>query len=62
MRLLLLSVLVSTLIAAGLVAALAGFAASALPQAVSSELARSPRTAISIYGGFGAAQARIDRP
>jgi FtsX-like permease family len=61
-RLLLLTVMVSTLIAAGLVAALAGFAASALPQAVSSELARSPRTAISIYGGFGAAQARIDRP
>ena len=61
-RLLLLTVMVSTLIAAGLVAALAGFAASALPQAVSSELARSPRAAISIYGGFGAAQARIDRP
>jgi hypothetical protein len=61
-RLLLLTVLVSTMIAAGLVAALAGFAARALPQAVSSELARSPRMAISIYGGFAAAQARADRP
>jgi hypothetical protein len=61
-RLLLLSVLLSTLIAAALVAALAGFAASSLPQAVSGDLARAPSTSVYVYGAFPAAQDRIDRP
>lgn len=60
-RLLLGSVLLSTLIAASLAAALAGFAASSLPQAVSGELAQSPHTAIAISGAFNATQARTDR-
>ncbi|MGI9005983.1 MAG: FtsX-like permease family protein [Streptosporangiaceae bacterium] len=61
-RLLLLSVLASTIIAACLVAALAGFAVRSLPGAVSRELASSPRIAISIQGAFPAGQARIDEP
>lgn len=61
-RLLLGSVLISTLIAASLSAALAGFAATSLPQAVSGELGRAPHTAIAMQGAFGAAQARVDGP
>ncbi|HXP20654.1 MAG TPA: FtsX-like permease family protein [Streptosporangiaceae bacterium] len=61
-RLLLGSVLLSTLIAASLSAALAGFAATSLPQAVSGELKQSPRTTIAIEGAFNAAQARADGP
>jgi hypothetical protein len=61
-RVLLVTVLAATVIVATTVAALAGFAAGALPGTVGSELARSGRTTISIYGGFSAQQARIDRP
>src|SRR5215475_4916283 len=61
-RVLLITVLAATVIVATTVAALAGFAAGALPAAVGNELARSGRTTISIYGGFSAQQARIDRP
>src|SRR5215468_595088 len=61
-RLLLAAVLASILGGATMVAALAGFAAGALPSAVGSELGRSPHTSVSIYGGFGAAQARYDQP
>ncbi len=57
---LLLSVLLSTLIAASLVAAFAGFSATALPQAVSAELRGSPRS-ISLSGAIDAAQARADQ-
>lgn len=59
-RLLLASVLLSTLIAASVTAALAGFAASSLPQAVSAELAQAPRATIVISGALDAAQARAD--
>jgi len=58
---LLLSVLLSTLIASSLVAAFAGFAATALPEAVSSELASAQHTSIAITGAINAAQARTDR-
>jgi hypothetical protein len=58
---LLLSVLLSTLIASSLVAAFAGFAATALPQAVSSELSSAPHKSIAISGAINAAQARTDR-
>ncbi|MDR2985103.1 MAG: FtsX-like permease family protein [Nocardiopsaceae bacterium] len=61
-RILLITVLVSVVIVATTVAALAGFAADTLPRAVSSELTRSHSTTISIYGAFSAQQARIDRP
>jgi len=61
-RLLLSSVLLSTLIAASMGAALVGFAASTLPQAVSGLLARSGRTTVAIYGAFGAPQVRSDAP
>ncbi|HEX9066665.1 MAG TPA: FtsX-like permease family protein [Streptosporangiaceae bacterium] len=61
-RLLVLSVLVSTVIAASLVAALAGFAARSLPDAVSRELSGSPRITVLIQGAFPAGQVRIDEP
>ncbi|HEX7994098.1 MAG TPA: hypothetical protein VF506_09260, partial [Streptosporangiaceae bacterium] len=61
-RMLLIAVLAATVIVATTVAADAGFAAGALPGAVGNELARSGRTTISIYGGFRAQEARIDRP
>ncbi len=58
---LLLSVLISTLIASSLVAAFAGFESSALPQAVSSELVNAPQRSIVISGAIDAAQLRQDR-
>lgn len=58
---LLLSVLLSTLIASSLVAAFAGFAASALPQAVSAELINSPHRTIAITGALDSAQERTDQ-
>jgi hypothetical protein len=58
---LLIGVLLSTLIAASLVAAFAGFGASALPQAVSSELVAAPHKSIAITGAIDAQQARNDR-
>ncbi len=58
---LLLSVLLSTLIASSLVAAFAGFAAAALPQAVSSELVSSSARSITISGAIDAAQLLTDR-
>lgn len=61
-RMLLASVLLSALIAASLVAALAGFSASSLPQAVSDDLAQAPRTSIAIDGSFNARQVLADRP
>lgn len=60
-RLLLASVLVSTLAAASLVAALTGFAVRSLPQAVGGNLARSPGTSVAIYGEFGDVQAGKDQ-
>lgn len=57
---LLLSVLISTLIAASLVAAFAGFSAAALPQAVSAELAGSAHRFIAISGAIDAQQERSD--
>jgi hypothetical protein len=57
---LLLSVLLSTLIASSLVAAFAGFGAAALPQAVSSELVSAARTSVAISGAIDAAQERTD--
>lgn len=59
-RLLLGSVLLATLIAAGVVGALAGFAAQALPQAEVADLAAAPQTSILISGAFGGRQANID--
>ncbi|HEX9625295.1 MAG TPA: hypothetical protein VF979_13030 [Streptosporangiaceae bacterium] len=47
---LLISVLLSTLIASSLVAAFAGFGATALPQAVSSELTSAQHKSIMISG------------
>ncbi|MGN6796199.1 MAG: FtsX-like permease family protein, partial [Streptosporangiaceae bacterium] len=61
-RVLLMAVLASTVIVATTVAALAGFAAGALPSAVGPELAAAQRTTISIYGEFSSQQVRIDRP
>ncbi len=58
---LLVSVLLSTLIASSLVAAFAGFEASALPQAVSNELATSGQRSVSISGAIDAEQYRADR-
>ena len=58
---LLISVLLSTLIAASLVEVLAGFGATALPQAVSSELIAAPHKSIAITGAIDADQARNDR-
>jgi FtsX-like permease family protein len=58
---LLLSVLLSTLIAASLVAAFAGFSATALPQAVSSELRGSAHRSITITGALDEAQTRADQ-
>lgn len=57
---LLISVLLSTLIASSLVAAFAGFGATALPQAVSSELAAAPHKSIAISGAIDAQQVRND--
>lgn len=59
-RLLLGSVLLAALIAAGVVGALAGFAAQALPQAEVADLAGAPRTSILLSGAFGGRQAGID--
>lgn len=61
-RLLIGSVLLSTLLATALVTALAGFSERALPQAIGSGLARASDTPISIYGEFGSAQVRADDP
>ena len=58
---LLLSVLLSTLIASSLIAAFAGFGAAALPQAVSSELVSAAHTSIAISGAINAKQERTDR-
>src|SRR5271155_2088763 len=58
---LLLSMLISTLIAASLIAAFAGFSAAALPQAVSSELLSSPHRSITISGAIDAALERADQ-
>jgi hypothetical protein len=58
---LLISVLLSTLIAASLVAAFAGFGATALPQAVSSELVAAPHKSIAITGAIDGQQVRSDR-
>ncbi len=58
---LLLSVLLSTMIASSLVAAFAGFAASALPQAVSGELINSPHRTIAITGAIDATQEHTDQ-
>jgi hypothetical protein len=58
---LLMSVLLSTLIAASLVAAFAGFGATALPQAVRSELISAPHKTIMISGAINAQQERHDR-
>lgn len=57
---LLLSVLLSTLIASSLVAAFAGFAATTLPQAVSAELVGAPHKSVAISGAIGASQERTD--
>jgi hypothetical protein len=57
---LLISVLLSTLIASSLVAAFAGFGATALPQAVSSELVSAPHKSIAIVGAIDAQQVRND--
>ncbi|HUD35972.1 MAG TPA: FtsX-like permease family protein [Streptosporangiaceae bacterium] len=57
---LLLSVLLSTLIAASLVAAFAGFSAAALPQAVSAELAGSAHRFVAVSGAINAQQERSD--
>jgi len=57
---LLLSVLVSTVIASSLVAAFAAYGAAALPQAVSSELASAHSKSIAIYGATSAARVRTD--
>ncbi|HET7014097.1 MAG TPA: FtsX-like permease family protein [Streptosporangiaceae bacterium] len=57
---LLVSVLLSTLIASSLVAAFAGFGATALPQAVSSELIVAPHKSIVISGAISAQQERND--
>src|SRR5215472_4146241 len=57
---LLLSVLLSTLIASSLIAAFAGFAATALPEAVSAELVSAAHTSVAISGAIDAAQERTD--
>jgi hypothetical protein len=57
---LLLSVLLSTLIASSLVAAFAGFGATALPQAVSAELGNAAHTSVVISGAIDASQERTD--
>ncbi|HET9893975.1 MAG TPA: FtsX-like permease family protein [Streptosporangiaceae bacterium] len=56
------SVLLSTLIASSLVAAFAAFEATALPQAVSDELAASGQQAITVSGAINSQQYRADRP
>jgi len=58
---LLLSVLISTLVAASLVAAFAGFSAAALPQAVSSELLASGHRSVTVSGAINSALDRKDR-
>src|SRR5271163_3639932 len=58
---LLISVLISTLIAASLIAAFAGFSAAALPQAVSGELRDSPHRSITVSGAIDAALERTDQ-
>lgn len=58
---LLLSVLLSTLIASSLIAAFAGFGATALPQAVSSELVSAGHTSIAISGAIDGQQEHADR-
>jgi hypothetical protein len=58
---LLISVLISTLIAASLIAAFAGFSAAALPQAVSSELRSSPHRSITVSGAIDSALERTDQ-
>ena len=57
---LLLGVLLSTLIAASLVAAFAGFAATALPQAVSTELNNAAHKSVAISGAIDASLERTD--
>jgi hypothetical protein len=59
--LLLLSVLASTLLAASLVAAFAGFVAAALPQAVSAELLSSAHRSITVSGSVNGATDRADQ-
>ena len=61
-RLLLASVLLSTLIAALVSAALTGFVVSSLPQAVGGELGQAPHTTVAINGAFDATQVRADDP
>ncbi len=58
---LLLSVLVSTLVAASLVAAFAGFSAATLPQAVTGELLSSPHRSVTVSGAINAAFDRKDQ-
>jgi hypothetical protein len=58
---LLLSVLVSTLVAASLVAAFSGFSAATLPQAVSSELLSSPHRSVTVSGSIDASLDRKDQ-
>jgi hypothetical protein len=58
---LLLSVLLSTLIASSLIAAFAGFGAAALPEAVSGELVSAAHTSIAISGAINAQQEHTDR-
>jgi hypothetical protein len=60
--LLLLSVLVSTLVAASLVAAFAGFSAATLPQALSSELLSSAHRSVTVSGSIDATIDRKDQP
>lgn len=60
-RLLLASVMVSTLLAACVVAALTSFTARALPEAVGADLASAPDTTIAISGQLGAVQVRHDQ-
>ena len=59
-RLLLGAVLLSTLIATALAAALAGFATSTLPQAVTGVIARSSHTTVEVSGSFGRHMATAD--
>jgi hypothetical protein len=59
-RLLLGAVLLSTLIATALAAALAGFATNSLPEAVTSELIRAPNTTIAVSGSFSGHVATAD--
>src|SRR5215469_7454179 len=59
-RLLLGAVLFSTLIAVALTAALAGFATSTLPQAVTRQLAQSVNTTVAVRGAFSGQVATAD--